>query len=93
MISTRAIEDKKRVLTKKPKMSVLNQAPTNPSTVFFGDKANSCVRPRVIPRKGWSRRTQESEIESRTETVISGFSPERTYVPDCIEIDDDVPQT
>ena len=33
-----------------PKMIVRIQAPTKPSTVFFGDNLISCVRPKVIPQ-------------------------------------------
>jgi hypothetical protein len=33
-----------------PKMMVRTQAPTKPSTVFFGDSLISCVRPKVIPQ-------------------------------------------
>ena len=37
-------------LTQRPKMIVLMKAPTKPSTVFFGERAMSCVRPKVLPQ-------------------------------------------
>lgn len=40
----------RRLVKAKPKMTVMIQAPTNPSTVFFGESLMSCVRPKVIPQ-------------------------------------------
>lgn len=34
----------------KPKTIVRTQAPTKPSTVFFGESLMSCVRPNVMPQ-------------------------------------------
>lgn len=43
--------DRIRMLTsKKENRTVIIQAPTNPSTVFFGESLMSCVRPNIIPQ-------------------------------------------
>jgi len=40
----------KSAVNKKPKMIVNIHAPTNPSTVFFGDSLINGVLPKVIPQ-------------------------------------------
>jgi hypothetical protein len=75
-----------------PKMTVRIQAPTKPSTVFFGDSLISCVLPKVIPQtyaKMSLQMTKETGrknqiIPSKTLFIIKCASTTMRYSAICV---------
>lgn len=51
------------------KITVLQKAPTNPSTVFFGESLMSGVRPRVIPQM-YAKTSLQITSEAGTQNQI-----------------------